>query len=123
VAADVARRYAVDGIHLDFIRYPGTKWSHDTASLRVFGLNPATNAAAWDQFRRDQVSAAVREVRDSVAVAKPSAVLSAAVWGIFRDLWSWNSSQGYSQYYQDPRAWAAAGTLDVAVPMMYWTIK
>jgi uncharacterized lipoprotein YddW (UPF0748 family) len=123
VAADVARRYAVDGIHLDFIRYPGTKWSHDTASLRVFGQNPATNAAAWDQFRRDQVSAAVREVRDSVALAKPSAVLSAAVWGIYRDLWSWNSSQGYSQYYQDPRAWTAAGTLDVAVPMMYWTIK
>jgi uncharacterized lipoprotein YddW (UPF0748 family) len=123
VAADVAGRYAVDGIHLDFIRYPGLKWSHDTTSLRVFGQSPSGNRPAWDQFRRDQVSAAVREVRDSVAAAKPSAVLSAAVWGIYRDLWSWNSSQGYSQYFQDPRAWTAAGTLDVAVPMMYWTIK
>ena len=122
VAADVARRYAVDGIHLDFIRYPGTKWSYDTASLRAFALDPAANKPLWDQFRRDQVSASVRETRDSVRAARPAAVLSAAVWGIYQDRWSWNSSRGYDQYFQDPRAWAASGTLDVAVPMMYWRI-
>jgi uncharacterized lipoprotein YddW (UPF0748 family) len=123
VAADVARQYAVDGIHLDFIRYPGLKWSHDTASLRAFGLAPATNQAAWDQFRRDQVSAAVAETRDSVASARPAAVLSAAVWGIYQDKWGWNSSKGYDQFFQDPRAWVASGDLDVAVPMMYWVIQ
>lgn len=123
VAADVARRYDVDGIHLDFIRYPGGKWSYDTASLRAFGLDPAANSAAWDQFRRDRVSAAVRETRDSIRAARPSAVLSAAVWGIYRDRWSWNSSEGYGQRFQDPRAWVASGDLDVAVPMTYWTIK
>lgn len=123
VAADVARKYQVDGIHLDFIRYPGLKWSHDTASLRAFGLDPATNKPAWDQFRRDQVSAAVAETRDSVSAARSSAVLSAAVWGIYRDKWGWNSSKGYDQYFQDPRAWVASSDLDVAVPMMYWGIQ
>ena len=123
VAADITRRYDVDGIHLDFIRYPGSKWSHDTASLRVFGMDPVAKPVEWAQFRRDQVSAAVRETRDSVLAVDAGAVLSAAVWGIYQDKWSWNSSQGYSQYFQDPRAWAAAGTLDVAVPMMYWTLK
>lgn len=123
VAADIARRYDVQGVHLDFIRYPGTKWSHDTASLRAFGADPATSASAWSQFRRDMVSATVRETRDSVRAAKPAAVLSAAVWGIYRDKWSWNSSEGYGQYFQDPRAWTKDGYLDVAVPMAYWSIK
>jgi uncharacterized lipoprotein YddW (UPF0748 family) len=123
VAADIARNFNVDGIHLDFIRYPGLKFSYDTTSLRVFGQDPAANKPAWDQFRRDQVSAAVRETRDSIQVARPSAILSAAVWGIYRDKWTWNSSEGFGQYFQDPRAWAASGILDVAVPMMYWTIK
>lgn len=123
VAADIARRYAVAGIHLDFIRYPGLTWSHDSESLAAFGADPRANRPAWDQFRRDQVSAAVRETHDSLAAAKPAAVLSAAVWGIYKDRWNWNSSRGYDQYFQDPPAWTAAGTLDVAVPMIYWRTR
>ena len=123
VAADITRRYAADGIHLDFIRYPGLGWSHDTTSLRAFGMDPATNAAAWDNFRRAQVNAAVQETHDSVVAARSDAVLSAAVWGIYEDKWGWNSSRGYSQFFQDPRAWANAGTLDVANPMIYWRIR
>jgi uncharacterized lipoprotein YddW (UPF0748 family) len=42
------------------------------------------------------------------------------VRGIYRDTWSWNSSRGFDQYFQDPPAWTAAGILDVAVPMIYW---
>jgi uncharacterized lipoprotein YddW (UPF0748 family) len=124
VAADITRRYPdVAGIHLDFIRYPGPQWSHDPPSLAAFGKSPATNAAEWAQFRRDQVSAAVRETHDSVQAARPAAVLSAAVWGIYQDKWSWNSSRGYDDYFQDPRAWTTAGTLDVAVPMVYWRVQ
>lgn len=123
VAADIARRYDVNGIHLDFIRYPGLTWSHDTASLNAFGQDPVANAVAWSQFRRDQVTAAVRETHDSLTLAKPAAVLSAAVWGIYQDKWGWNSSKGFDQYFQDPRAWAASGTLDVAVPMIYWKLQ
>jgi uncharacterized lipoprotein YddW (UPF0748 family) len=122
VAADIARRYAVDGIHLDRIRYPGTAWSYDSASLAGFGRSPSADAAGWAQYRRDMVSLAVRETRDSVRAARPAARLSAAVWGIHRDLWGWNSSHGFGQYLQDPRAWAAGGYLDVAVPMTYYAI-
>jgi uncharacterized lipoprotein YddW (UPF0748 family) len=123
VAADIARRYAVDGVHLDRIRYPGTAWSYDSASLAGFGRSPSADAAAWAQYRRDMVGLAVRETRDSVRAARPAAKLSAAVWGIHRDLWGWNSSHGFGQYLQDPRAWAAGGYLDVAVPMTYYAIN
>ena len=122
VAADIARRYGIDGIHLDRIRYPGPAWSHDTTSRRVFGKDPTAFADDWAQFRREQVALAVRETFDSVRAARPTAVLSAAVWGIWQDRWGWSSSHGYGQYFQDPRAWVAAGSLDVAVPMTYFAI-
>jgi uncharacterized lipoprotein YddW (UPF0748 family) len=126
VAADIARRYRVDGIHLDRIRYPGTSWSYDAPSLAAFqalhGRAPTstTGDAAWSQFRRDMVNLTVKEAYDSINAARPSVVLSAAVWGIYDDLWGWRSSRGVSQYLQDPRAWARAGYLDVAVPMTYY---
>lgn len=122
VAADIVRRYAVDGIHLDRIRWPGTAWSYDDATIAAFGRDPrlAANAADWVQWRRDQVSRAVRETRDSIRAVRPSVVLSAAVWGIHEPRPGWAASSGNSQYFQDPRAWARDGTLDVAVPMTYF---
>lgn len=121
VSADIARRYAVDGIHLDRIRLPGTAWSHDTASLNAFGKSPSAYPADWGNFRRGLVNRAVKETFDSVAAVRPSVSLSAAVWPIHTDKWGWNSSQGFSQYLQDPPAWAKGLYLDVSVPMTYFT--
>lgn len=122
VAADIVRRYDVDGIHLDRIRYPGMPWSHDPPSLTGFGLDPAGNGSAWASYRRSLVTLTVRETADSVRAVRQGVALSAAVWGIDRDLWGWRSSQGYSQYFQDPTTWATDGSLDVAVPMTYFTV-
>ncbi|MBA3670669.1 MAG: family 10 glycosylhydrolase [Gemmatimonadaceae bacterium] len=120
VAADIARRYAVDGIQLDRIRYPGTAWSYDSPSKTAFGLDPATSATAWADFRRSQVLKAEKEVYDSVRVVKPSIAISADIWPIYIDKWGWNSSQGFKDYFQDPLAWAQGGHFDVAVPMTYY---
>jgi uncharacterized lipoprotein YddW (UPF0748 family) len=122
VAADVARRYAVDGVHLDRIRLPGTKWSHDKASLAAFGKSPASYPTDWANFRRSLINLAVKEVHDSVGRVKPKLPISGAIWQIYQDKWGWSSSQGYSQYYQDPYAWAKGGYFDVGVPMTYYEI-
>jgi uncharacterized lipoprotein YddW (UPF0748 family) len=122
VAADVTRRYAVDGIHLDRIRYPGTRWSYDPTSLATFGRLPSDDPAGWAQLRRDLVSLTVRETFDSVRAIRGDVALSVAAWGIYEDRWNWRSSRGFAQYFQDPHAWAAGGYLDVAVPMTYYEI-
>lgn len=117
VAADIARRYDIDGIHLDFIRYPGTTPA-DSASQAA-----ATAAGmSLDDYRRSAVTSAVREVNDSLKRAKPSSKLSAAVWGIYKPPAGWNTSSGYAQMLQDPRAWAAQGIIDAVSPMVYWRI-
>jgi len=123
VAADVARRYDIDGIHLDRIRYPGKEWSWDEASRAEFGKNPDLYPADWKAYRTDLVSRMVRETFDSVTAIKPGLVLSAAVWGIYYDKWNWKTLAGKTDLMQDYRSWAKNGFMDVLVPMTYYRIK
>ncbi|MEO5579836.1 MAG: family 10 glycosylhydrolase, partial [Gemmatimonadaceae bacterium] len=123
VAADIARRYDIDGIHLDRIRYPGAAWSHDSASRAGFGRDPALHRAEWLRYRIDLVNRMVRETHDSVQGVKPDLVVSAAVWGIYEDVWNWRTVAGARDLMQDSRAWARGGYVDVLVPMTYSRIK
>lgn len=123
VAADVARRYDVDGIHLDRIRYPGTAWSYDAPSLAEFGLDPVRHRAEWLAYRTNLVNRMVKETYDSITAVKPSLVFSAAVWGVYEDKWNWKTQSGLNDLLQDGRAWARNGYMDVLVPMNYYKIK
>lgn len=117
VAADIARNYGPDGIHLDFIRYPGAT-PVDSASQAA-----ATAASmSLDDYRRSALTSTVREVRDSLTRVRPGTVLSAAVWGIYGRPWGTTTSSGYEQMMQDPREWARLGIVDVIAPMVYWPI-
>jgi uncharacterized lipoprotein YddW (UPF0748 family) len=123
VAADIARRYDVDGIHLDRIRYPGNAWSWDPVSKAGFGKDPDQHPAEWKAYRTGLVNSMVRETWDSVAAVKPNLVYSAAVWGIYEDTWKWKTLAGKTDLMQDSRAWATEGYMDVLVPMTYSRIK
>ena len=123
VAADIARRYEVDGIHLDRIRYPGNAWSWDPASRAEFGKSPDRYPAEWKEYRTGLVSRMVRETWDSIAIVKPELVFSAAVWGIYYDKWQWKTLAGKTDHMQDYRAWAKEGYMDILVPMTYSRIK
>lgn len=122
VAADIVRRYEVDGIHLDRIRYPGSAFGWDPAALQAFGHDPATDREGWARFRRDLVSRMVQETHDSIHAVR-AVPLSAAVWPIYdRTRFGWPSSSGVGEFYQDTWGWASGGYLDVAVPMTYFYV-
>jgi uncharacterized lipoprotein YddW (UPF0748 family) len=124
VSADIARRYDVEGIHLDFIRYPDPRYSYDHPSLSAFDSARAQDATlTFDDMRRRFVTWAVAEVRDSLEAADPDGKLSAAVWGIFRNPMGWASvTTGYDDVLQDARAWDRMGLVDALAPMVYWTV-
>ncbi len=113
VAADIDARYDVDGIHLDYIRYPKATYSFDAASK-----------ARWDgqsdraEWQREQVKETVRRVRDGLGVP-----LSAAVWGVHENKWGWSQvSEGNLDYYQDSHAFLEEGLADAIMPMIYWPV-
>ena len=123
VAADVVRRYPVDGVHLDRIRYPGADFGWDPASVAAFGRDPAADPQGWALFRRDLVYRMVKETHDSIQSVR-RVPLSAAVWPIYqRERFGWAaSSSGVAQFFQDTWGWARGGYLDVAVPMTYFYV-
>ncbi len=114
VAADIADRYDVDGIHLDYIRYSDPGYSHDAASLAAY----QGSSESWADWQRQQLVQTVRGVYQAVDVP-----VTAAVWGIYENSWGWSGvSQGNIDYYQDSRAFLSQGVLDANIPMIYWAV-
>jgi uncharacterized lipoprotein YddW (UPF0748 family)/spore coat protein CotH len=116
VIADLVRRYPLNGVHLDRIRYANSAYSYDPRSNAAAG--PAQTAAR-DQWQRDRVTAFVRQVQQEIAAIRPGCWLSAAVWPYYLDRWGWKLSEGYKDYFQDSKGWLAGGVVDAIAPMMY----
>lgn len=127
VALDIANRYAIDGLHLDRIRYIGTNASCDPVSAAQSGVacfgNPPAGYASYGDWQRAQVDNLVRRFYEEVIAAHPDLWLSAAVWPVHtkKPEWGWTEpyQQGYVNYYQDSKGWLAAGTMDSISPMIY----
>ena len=121
VLEDIAARYDVDGIHLDYVRYPD--WalakglSRDSLSLARFH-SAAGNPYSldWDDWQREQVTRLIARLYNGVTAIDSSIKLSAAVIGSY-DQTGWNA---YNQVYQDPRRWSELGKIDFITPMIYW---
>ena len=129
VVTEVIARYPVDGIHFDYIRYPGNQWGYNRSSLERFNRRfrragkPSPSSSAWLQFRRDQVTSLVRRLYLTSQTHDPKLKVSAALIcfapGILRSQ-EWSSSAAYSSVLQDWRLWMEQGILDLAIPMAYF---
>jgi len=129
VMTAVVRRYHVDGIHLDLVRYPdGGDWGYNPISVGLFnratggsGL-PQPDDPAWQQWRRDQVTAFVRELHSKIRAIRPSVKLSGALIAYGpgpKSESDWLRSRTYTDVYQDWATWIRKGYLDFGVPMNY----
>ncbi len=119
VCREITERYDVDGIHLDYIRYPenGIPFN-DAKTYNKYGKGQ--NKAQW---RRDNVTAIVRSVHRAVKALKPWVKVSSSPVGKFRDTGR-ASSKGWNCYdavYQDAQGWLREGIQDMLFPMMYFT--
>ncbi len=114
VAAEIAQRYAVDGIHLDYVRYPYLDAGYDEASLAAYrrarpGGRP--QGEGWDDWRQAQVSAAVREIAAAVRAARPGIEVSAAVLP--------DPVDARRSCMQDWPGWIHEGSVDRVLTMAY----
>ena len=112
---DIDQRYDIDGLHLDYVRYPGKKWGYDEASKAAAGQAPD-----FDEWRREAIRATVAAIDEAV-----EAPLTGATWGVHDDRWGWGlkGASGYHAYFQDAHGMLAAGSLVATAPMIYWTVK
>jgi uncharacterized lipoprotein YddW (UPF0748 family) len=132
--ADLVTGYPeLDGIHFDYIRYadslpfaPGSRFGvglgfgfgaasrgafqAETGLKAPFGAS-LSNANAWDDWRRDQLTALVREAGGAARAARPGLAVSAAVIS--------DRERAYLVDHQDWLTWLDSELLDFAVPMLY----
>jgi len=124
VARDIVERYAVDGLHLDYIRfvsdtmdkskvYPGDPVSIGmfTAATGVKGVVTAEDGARYREWIRTRITDLVRRLKVEAVGARPGVVLTAAVWR--------RPEMGRDTYLQDGAAWINDGLIDRALPMIY----
>jgi uncharacterized lipoprotein YddW (UPF0748 family) len=125
---NVALNYDVDGIHMDFVRYPGMNWGYSAAALSLYRSDtgasgvPAPDDGRWQAWRRDRVTAFVRDLHNELQQKKPSVKLSGALicfGGGPANLANWWRTSAYSSVFQDWADWLIKGYLDFGVPMNY----
>ncbi|MDQ6691951.1 MAG: family 10 glycosylhydrolase [Candidatus Dormibacteraeota bacterium] len=129
VFMQVVRNYRIDGIHMDFVRYPdGGDWGYSQVAVDRFNHatghtgKPKPDDHGWEQWRRDQVTTFVRELHEDIARTWPRVKLSGALIAYGKGPESdeeWRSSRTYTEVYQDWARWFADGYLDLGLTMNY----
>jgi hypothetical protein len=106
ICAEVTGKYDIDGIHLDYIRYPET-WPKK-------GVKP--------HERRLNITSIVRKINKAVKTLKPWVKLSCSPIGKSGDLTRYRSGgwNAYNAVYQDAQGWLRDGLMDQLYPMMYF---
>lgn len=123
--AELAKNYDVDGIHMDYIRFPGPAW----------GLNPDNQIRFERQkrlggyetitdWRRGMLTRFVGKMQTVLKKVGKNQELSASVIGYYKDIWGWgyDNSGSFDKYLQDSKLWVQRGYVDFISPMIYWTI-
>ncbi len=125
VIREMAARYDIDGIHLDYIRYPSQDFCYSPATKKAFEKNIGYPVRNWPRgvhdggsladtfrtWRAKQISDFVWRVRNELRGINPTIKLSAAV---FRAYPSCRDSVG-----QDWVEWLKHGYVDFVCPMTY----
>lgn len=118
IAREITERYDIDGINLDYIRYPESSYRFNDDNLYKAASTSMTKA----EWRRDNITRIVRRVHDEVKAVKPWVKLSSSPVGKYRSLTRYRSGgwDCYDGVYQDPQAWLRDNIQDMLFPMMYF---
>lgn len=121
---EAVRAHPFDGVHLDYIRYPGSEYDYSTTTRQMFEAS-AGKIANWPQdvrpggkhratfakWRAAQITAFVRRAHTTIKAINPDLKISAAVWGGWPDT--------IASIGQDWATWIKDGTVDYVTPMNY----
>ncbi len=137
IAGDLVRHYDVDGIHLDYARYPNDRFDYSRPAIREFRTwmrsrisdsrrrivdeqetidlfaYPDAFPEEWRTFRTARMTALVNRVHAAVKRQRAGAIISVAAAPDIHD--------AVQRRLQDWSGWLDAGLVDAICPMAYAT--
>jgi uncharacterized lipoprotein YddW (UPF0748 family) len=120
VVSELVRGYAVDGLHLDFVRYPSSEYDWSRAALEAFRASrgggdllagPSLDPEGWGSYRRAALDGLAVRLSAVARQARPGIIVSAAVVP--------DQAEALYHHYQPWPSWMARGVLDAVCPMAY----
>jgi uncharacterized lipoprotein YddW (UPF0748 family) len=131
----IVHEYDVDGINLDYVRYPDfnsstshSDWGYNDVSVERFQAAtgradvPAADDPEWSDWRRDQVTTLVRKIYLGMWDVDPQARLSmdGITYGFGpQSSGGWENTRTYAEVLQDWKGWLEEGIMDTVVAMNY----
>ncbi len=116
LALDLVRSYDIDGIHFDFIRYPGPNFPDEQTHERYGIYVPK------DEWRRANINAFVRAAYDSILALKPFIKVGSTPMGVYTNVPNANGQEAYYSVSQDSRLWLRQRKHDYLAPQVYWSL-
>jgi len=124
IILEVVSEYDVEGIHLDFIRFPNTRNCFCSGCRERFSAASGITLRDWPgqvledgmyfdtyrEWRIEQITSFVREIRNGIEEIRPGVLLSAAVL---------KDRDDGLRNGQDWVGWVEEGLIDFVVPMNY----
>lgn len=114
---EIVQNYNVDGIQLDFIRYPQEPIL-DNDSFKQFGKNETKS-----NWRRNNITKFITHLNQRIKTTNPKIKLGVTPIGIYKSITNASGMEGFSDVFQDTREWLKLGIIDYAVPQIYWDTR
>ena len=110
ICGEIVRKYDVDGINLDYIRYPDG-WPR-----------PSYRDGDTPDQRRSNITAIVRAIHNEVKAIKPWVKMSCSPIGKHADLARYSSKNfnAHDRVSQEAQEWLKLGLMDQLYPMQYF---
>lgn len=117
IVEEIVSNYDIDGIHMDYIRYPDNRGQFpDDGLYRMY-----SSGKSLSDWRRDNITRFVSKLYKKVKELKPWVQVSSAPLGRYRALnergIGWTARE---TVYQDAGKWMEMGIHDAIYPMMYY---
>ena len=128
VVSAAVKRYGVDGVFLDSVKFPGPDFDYSRHAMDLFrgerrtALTPSERARLddveaidpfayteefpdeWRAFRRSRLTALLTQLKSALVLVNPTMVLSA---GVARD-----PNAALAEFFQDWAGWMGTGLID-----------
>ena len=128
MVVDIAGRYPVDGIHLDYVRYDGQQWGYHPDALAQFALDtgrtdrPAPADPDWSRWRTERTAELIDRAAATLDQVRSDAMLSAAVIAGGEGpsaAGGFQRTRAATHMFQDWPSWLEGDAIDFVIAMAY----
>jgi len=114
VVMDIVKNYEIDGIQLDYIRYPDREFGYNEIAYKKYQEQEKfQDAESWQNWKEEQICSFIKKLYHEIKTVSPNTELTAAVIS--------RPDKAEKMYSQNWKKWLQGDYLDKTYLMAYQT--